>query len=513
MREGNRIFLITAVTLLSQIVGLATQIVVVRTFGIGVNLDAFAAANTIPQYVSASIGAAIASLLIPHIVRQQRLHPNENSWNAAKGLFFATVILLTLLMGFGLLFRSSLTVAANPGLKSEAVALAIAISPYAWVCAFFGVVLTFISGVFQADRWFVFPMVSSLLGNLLVIPIVFFFGVSFGIHALAFSTALSVCVPTGILSFSLLSSASSRTDAIKFGRDVPGLLLKILPLLLLALLGRSTIPIERYLASTLAVGSIAMIGIINSLLGPLSNLLSVGLSTSIFPSLATDHSSGKYSQFRRRLIGSTRILLFVVLPITTLGFAGAGPLFDILFPNAAASIVGGYRLQDVFRCYVIALPGIVLGTITGRALYSLNLQSIIFFLGLVETVAYFFYARFLLDTFGVLGLGLSYTIFFTLPLGWHVMLIAKRIKNPVTQKDLISIFKMLVVAVVSGSLSYVSVCGMRGIYPDFISLTAASIIGAFSYLIVLRAVGSSEARLCSRLARRPLRLLYLRTKN
>ncbi len=173
---------------LSQIIGLVRGILVAKTFGLGPEMDAFNAANVVPNLLFSLIaGGALASAFVPIVTTKLAKNDRPGAWRLVSSLINLTSVILVTASLLAALFAPQIVHLIWP--KYQQV-LAINILRILLITsAVFGV-SGIVSGVLNAHQNFLLPSLASSLYWLGYIIGLIFFVPSMGILGLAWGAVL-----------------------------------------------------------------------------------------------------------------------------------------------------------------------------------------------------------------------------------------------------------------------------------------------------------------------------------
>jgi putative peptidoglycan lipid II flippase len=131
-----------------------------------------------------------------------------------------------------------------------------------------------------------------------------------------------------------------------------------------------TFLVSTSLASGLAVGSITAFNVAFTLLQIPIGVIGVPLGVVVFPSLSRDLARGAPEAFLRLLTQSLRLLIFVMLPITTIGIVVRLPLVDVLVGYGLFDAAAVDLTADTLGFFLLGLAAHSLIAVEARAFYA-----------------------------------------------------------------------------------------------------------------------------------------------
>ncbi|GAD01544.1 MULTISPECIES: murein biosynthesis integral membrane protein MurJ [Agarivorans] len=412
--------IVSAMTLISRILGLARDVVIANLMGAGVAADVFFFANKIPNFLRRLFAeGAFAQAFVPVLTEyKQKSSEDEVRELIAKvsGTLGLAVTIVTL---FGIIGSPLIAALFGTGwfiswlndgpdaAKFELSAFLLKITfPYLWFVTFTG-----LSGaILNAFGRFAVAAFTPVLLNVAVISFAIF--VSPNLEQPEVGLAMGVFFG-GLIQFLFQLPFLFRLKLLQkpsWGWKHPGVV-KIRTLMIPALFGVSVSQInlllDTLIASFLITGSISWLYYSDRLLEFPLGLFGIAIATVILPSLSQRHVDKSPQQFQQTMDWAVRMVCFLGIP-ATVGLALLGqPILQVLFMR------GAFDQQDVLN-----------------ASYSLMAYSggLLFFM-LVKVLAPGYYSR--QDTktpvkIGIIAMAsnMGFNLIFAIPYGYIGLAIA-----------------------------------------------------------------------------------------
>ena len=386
MKHIARSTLIIAVFFgLEKVLGFVRNVLIARTFKLSTELDAFNAANNIPDLVFALIsGGALAMALIPILSEYREQKEKREMWGlfsqVTNGVFLVT---LSLSLVIALLARQlvSWEIGIAPGFTAEQqnlVAILMRLNLIATLLFSLGGLA--VAGL-QAQQHFLVPAlapsmydIGSLIGILILAPEkgyqigpITLPALNLGIYGLVYG----VIIGAGL--FLLIQIPA----LFKFGfRWLPKLnlrdpgIVKVLqmmgPRVLTVLFIQLVFITQDNLASRLPTGAVTALVYGWLFMQLPESLIGTALGTALLPTLSEQIISGDSKSFRTTLETSIRGITAITIPITIILSLNLRPIVQILgFDPAGTTLV-----VWTVRAYLVGLVGHSLLEVAARSFYA-----------------------------------------------------------------------------------------------------------------------------------------------
>jgi putative peptidoglycan lipid II flippase len=453
---------------IDKLLGLVRQIIIGRQFGVSQELDAFNAANNLPDLLFAVIsGGALAIAFIPVLSATME----EKGRRAAWQLFSRVAnwaFLITGLISIGILiFADSIVkteIGVVPGFTPELQNLVAELMRYNLIATLIFSLSGLVIAGLQANQHFILPALA---------PVLYDVGQIFGAIFLAPSEGyqiLGITLPAAGLGIHGLVYGVILGALLHLIVQIPGLIryhFRWSPLLGISqpelhLVARMMAPriftigafqlifvMQDNLASRLDVGSVTALAYGWLIMQVPETIIGTAIGTAILPTLSELFTRGDEDQFEGSVSRAIRILLALTIPITVLMIVGIRPLIQIAFnfdPSGTELVVWAAR------AYLVGLVGHSLLEIGARAFYARQNPRIPLLAALISTASFFLLSILLFQPLGASGIGLSNSIAFTIEAIFLLLLLSRRFPNTLKHRG--PLVRIAIGSLLGGLLTY-----------------------------------------------------------
>lgn len=482
---------VTLLTLLAQVVTLGIQIVIAAAFGAGAAMDAFLAANTLPQYLLAIVLNALGFVFIPVFVEYGKQGRGDEAWRLASAVLTVCTVALGLLSLAGMLVTPPLIHLTTPGLPQASLQLASRIAVITWPTVVVTGLVSLLTAIYHAQGRFGWPGLVPVVGGVLTLALVAALAAPIGIIGVAIAVLAGLVLQAGMLLPVVLKERRFRPVLGWRDAGVQEVFRLLLPLVVANLFVRSTPIVDRYLASDLAEGAISHLGYASRIVTMISTLLAAGITTVVFPRMAHDRARGDMGALRHTISLGLRFMWLTVAPVVTIGIALALPLVTVVFRRGEFRIDDAQAVAGLLQVYLLALISMCLSNVSGRALYALKDTRTLSLIGVIEAIAYIVYTPLLARRYGTVGIAASFVIYFNTSLLWQLWLVRSRTGSAGGRGVVTSFLRTGLASVCGGVAAYLVIRGSMGAWG---ALLVGTSVGVLVYAVVLLAVGSVEIR-------------------
>lgn len=360
---------------LSQLTGLVRGILVARTFGASIDLDAFLAANQVAETLFSLIaGGALGSAFIPTFTGLLARDNKIEAWKLASSIANLVTLTLSLLALIAALFAPQVVrYALAPGLAKDAATFALTVSllRIQLVSAVLFGMGGLVAGILNAHQVFLIPALTPamyqlgiIFGTLILAPRMGIYGLAWGV-VIGATAYLLIQVP-------MLLKQNGNYSFIPGFRDpnVRNVLLLMGPRLLGVAIVQLNFWVNIWLGSQMEEGSLVGLRYGFSLMLMAQVAIAQSIAIAAMPTFSTQHALGKVDEMRASLAASLRGVLLLSLPASLGLMILREPLISALYQR------GNFDGQDVqlvawaLLWYAAGLVGHSVMEILTRAFYA-----------------------------------------------------------------------------------------------------------------------------------------------
>ncbi len=337
MRLFKSTALVSAMTLISRILGLVRDLVFARMFGVSAATDAFFVAFRIPNFLRRLFAEGSFSLAFVPVLAEIKAKNDAvalRDFVAHVGGTLAGILLVV--AGLGCLASPALVALFAPGFVDDPAKFSLTADllritfPYILLISLAG----FAGGILNSYRQFLLPSISPVLLNLAMIGAALYGAPYFAepITALAWGVIIG-----GVLQLLLQVPGLIKLKLLprpRWGWRDSGVR-RVLTLMIPTLFGSSVaqinLLIDTLIASMLISGSVTWLYYTDRLLEFPLGIFGVALGTVILPHLSSKHAENDPQAFSHSVDWGLRVGLFISIPAMLLLIALAAPMFWTLF--------------------------------------------------------------------------------------------------------------------------------------------------------------------------------------
>jgi putative peptidoglycan lipid II flippase len=413
---------------LEKILGFVRQILIARIFGLSPELDAFNAANNLPDVLFALIsGGALAMALIPVLSEYLENKGRPAAWDlfsrVANLLFLVTasVSILIALLAEKLV---EWQIGIAPGFNADQQALVADLMRLNLIATLLFSLSGLVIAGLQANQHFLLPAlapsmydIGTFIGVLILVPENGYqlgpitlpaFGM--GVHGLVYGVIIGAALFLGVQIPGLLRYQFRWAPRINLQHPgVRQVLVVLGPRVLTVACIQVTYIAQDNIASRLIAGSVTALVYGWLFMQVPETLIGTAIGTALLPTLSEHIVRGDWEAYQKSLTHTIRTILALTIPSAALLAIGIHPLVNILGFGAA----GTDLVVWTARGYLVGLIGHALLEVAARAFYAQQDARTPLLTAVMMAVSYIILGVILGPRLGAPGIALSNALAFT----------------------------------------------------------------------------------------------------
>lgn len=467
-------------SLVSRLFGLVRDRTLAAHFGAGNTLDAYFAAFRIPDLIfNLLILGALSSAFIPIFTDYIRRNGKDEAWGIVNSLVnIGAVALAGVLIVIGI-FAPYLAKWVAPGFDAAHQEMVSNLMRVMMLSPLFFGLSNLAGGILNSFRNFIAYAFAPIFYNLGIIAGVVFLVPRFGYMGLAYGVVVGAFLHMLIQLPSVFALGYRYRMHINFRHPA---LRQIAFLMIPRTLGIATqqisILINTVIASTLAVGSIAVLNLADNLYSLPVSIFGISFAVAVFPTLAERYSLQQLSEFKEDFVKTLRQILYLILPTTILYWLLRAQIVRLVLGAGKFGWEDTRFTVSVLAFLTIGMAAQAIIPLLARSFYALQDTKTPFFTGLLALILNVLLALFLIRYLKVVGLAAAIALSGTMNAGILLVMLHRRLGGfPIT-----SLFRMVVKvigsAVAMGLVGYGCLQAMSWIVNThtFVGLLAQTVV-------------------------------------
>jgi putative peptidoglycan lipid II flippase len=474
--------------------GFLREATLAHQLGTGREADIYLIAYSIPEFVIIALAIILPPAFIPLFTDYRRRFGEVEAWQFALQVFGSACAVLILLAIVGIAAAPLYLKWLAPGFNLIEYAQTILAARYMMpaIVLMGGAIL--LAASLQGYRRFESTAMTNAVYNitfvivLLIAPITWLVGnTALGV-VLGATAALLIQIPfiwrhRASLQLSILSKRA--IDEIKLRAGRIGEFARLAgPLTIGYSIHHVIWFVDRAMATTLGVGSVATLNYAYRLALVVGQLSGVAVSTAVFPRLSEQVSAKDEPGLRSSLCDALSLVWMIGLPATCALILLHEPLIQVLYEHGAFSQESTSAVSEVIVWYSVAVLADAMCQPLWRVIYAWRRVWTVSAVNGLQTVVRIMCNLILIRYFGYSGIAISAMLGLTLQvivLGW----LAQRRLGMSFIQEWWRDARVVIIASMLASISIVIISNQFMSGPAAVTLLVSSMLGGFIYLLVI----------------------------
>jgi len=356
--------------LASRVLGYVRVVIITNQFGAGPQLDAYFAAFRIPDAIFQLVAAgALSSAMIPVLAGLFSRNEEDRAWRVVSTVLNVMLLVLFTLSVVVAIFAPQIVPIITPGFDSVTTELTVRLTRIMLLSPILLALAAVASSVLNARGRFGVAALAPSLYNVAIIVAALVLGPIFGVEALAVGVVFGSLLNLVVQLFPLVQEKFHLSFEIDLNDSSSRqILLLMLPRAFGLGANQVTFVVATMLATSVGVGAVTSYNIAWTLMQIPLGVIGFPLGVVLLPTLSRAVASGSVREFGRIIVGSVRLMLWIMLFVTTVGIVVRRQIVTLLFTGLDDHSLS--LTADTLSFLLLGLAGYSLVIVFARAFYS-----------------------------------------------------------------------------------------------------------------------------------------------
>ena len=368
-----------AVAIFSGLVGVVYEIIVARTFGVGIIMDSYVAASRVPELLFTLLaGGPLASAFVPIFTTFLSREDHTGAWKLASAV---TNLVLLALIGVSILVGMFAPQVVRYGLyvldpTSSVGQLDLTVNLMRILLitvAIFGV-SGLVMGILNSHQIFLAPAIAPAMYSLGLILGTTVLARRWGIYGLAAGAVLGALLHL-LVQVPALLRLKERHYFVTLGLDFPAVG-QVVRLMLPRLFGAAVVQLNFFVSTIIALslvnGSVSSITYAWTLMMMPEMAIAQSIAVAALPTFSRQVARGQPEEMRSSLAAVLRVVLLLALPASLGLILLRQPLIALIYQRGLFTTQSTQMVAWALLWYAAGLVGHSLVEVVSRAFYALH---------------------------------------------------------------------------------------------------------------------------------------------
>jgi putative peptidoglycan lipid II flippase len=406
-----QMFTVGASTGLVKVAAAAKVVATARAFGTSDGLDAYLVAFLLPAFVCDTLAGSLTSSLVPTFIELRELEGRDAAIRLYRSVLAA---------GTGLLAAAAVLVGVFAPWIFRVLASSFHPDKIALTCSLFWVMLPTVPLSAMSTAWrailntegrFALPAMLPALTPLASIALLFAFGRSWGVYALAIGTLAGGLAEVAFLAAAMVRRGHPIVPR-WYGRDraLDQVMAQYAPVVASVLLLGGTPLIDQSIAAMLGSGSVAALSYGTRVTAVLIAMGPSAVATAILPHFSRLTVNPDWDHLRHSLRSYAAIILAVTLPVVALLMLFSEPMVRVFFERGQFTGAATEVVTRIQRFSLLQIPAAMVMALALRLVSSMKASRLLARVAALYAILSLALDFVLARTIGIAGIPLSTAI-------------------------------------------------------------------------------------------------------
>lgn len=484
------------ITILSKILGFGREMVLANYYGTGIVTDTFIIAFTIPTILFNFVSTGVMTGFIPMFTR---IESEEGRPKALRFTSNLTNILLIIAFGvfvFGMIFTQPVVKLFAFGFTGEKLALAVYFTRFMMGSVFAIAVSAVYRGYLNQHNNFVVPATTGFIMNVFTIGAIILSAWNQNLIYLAVGAMFAQIIQYVAFIPAVRRTGYRHYPILDFhDSNVRTIVMLALPIIV----GVAVQDLNKIVDSNLASfimrdGGVAILTFANRMIGFVSGIVIISITTAIYPSLSRLAAARNVSAMKDTFRESLSMMNILVMPAVVGFILFSVPIVSLLFGRGAFTEEAVRNTGMVLAIFAPGLLGIAIRDVTSRMFYAMHdtktpaVNAVItVFLNILFSIIF---ALFM----GLNGLALGTTLATFIGAALLLYVLRVRLQGLYLSSLVGSTVKITVASILMGAIAYAFYSFTGDFFSDNLRLLVSIALAAGSYAVFILVLRVEEAR-------------------
>lgn len=488
-------FVLMAITILSKILGFGREMVLANYYGAGTITDAFIIAFTIPTLLFNFVSTGLMTGFIPMFTRIETEKGRPEALRFTSNLTNILLLIALAVFAFGMVFTPFVVKIFAFGFTGEKLELAVYFTRYMMVSVFAIAVSSVYRGYLNQHGNFVVPASTGFIMNVFTIAAIMLSAWYQNLMYLGIGAAFAQ-----IIQYVAFVPAVRRTGYRHFrildfsDPNVRSIVLMALPIIV----GVAVQDVNRIVDNNLATliledGGVAILTFANRLVGFVSGIVIISITTAIYPILSRLAIQRDIPAMKTTFRESLSMMNILVMPSVVGLVLFSEPIVSLLFERGEFTAEAVRQTGMVLALYAPSLLGLAISNVLSRMFYALHDTRTPAVNAVITVIMNIVFSILFALFMGIRGLALGTTV--ATILGALLLLYILRVRmRGLSLKVLVgSTVKITIASLVMGAVSYAFYIYSAGFLGDSLRLLFAIAAAGLVYVVLILLLRVEEA--------------------
>lgn len=366
--------LLSIIVVITKVLQIAFLPVVASIFGTSSEFAGFIVAFSITSLFGGLVYGCFNTIFVPVFAEYKIREGEAPAWEFAGAFISVVTVIFIVLVFLGIVFSSGLVSLMVYGASAEFKELGAGLTQLLFLASVFTLLLSICTAVHYSYKSFIVPSVAVLSGAAVLLITVIAVKGGIGIYVLPLALMLSGLVSFLSAAFSMprMKRIGIRLSAAFTHHSIRRVGLMMFLISLSGILGQFGMMINRFFASYLDEGSIAVLEYAYRFVSTVCEFIAATLVVPLFQKMSSESVLDEYDKVQNTFFLGIKMTSVVLIPLTFFAVLLRMPVFNVLLEYGRFTVRDTEEVASVFLYLSPAMLGIGFSQIIGNAFLALR---------------------------------------------------------------------------------------------------------------------------------------------
>lgn len=409
---GQTAFMLMLVTILSKVFGFVRESVMAYFYGTGDLVAIYAVANTLPVVIANFVASGIIYGFIPIYTKAKNEKGVEAAEDFTSNIFNILMVFGLVAVVIGFIFARGFCKIFSPDLSGELLDMATVFTRIIMFAIFVYLYSSVFRGYLNLKGNFFIPAITGIIMNVIIIAFTVISGFAKNPYLLAIG-----CLLGNVLQY-IFFPKTARDHGYRHKRKIDihnkyirSLIMISIPVIISSAAGELALTVDNSMASYFfGNSSISYLRFSKTLLALITGVITVSVTTSIFPTISNLGQSGDIKNMKDHLNSAIVSTMVLVIPATIGMMALSEPIIRLVFQRGAfdnKSVLATASMLVAYAPFVIFQS---LSDVIDKGFYAVGDSKSPVIVVIIQQVINLILNYILIKVFGIEGLAFATAI-------------------------------------------------------------------------------------------------------
>ncbi|MCI5839233.1 MAG: murein biosynthesis integral membrane protein MurJ [Peptoniphilaceae bacterium] len=485
---GSTAIMLMLVTIISKVMGFAREMVMGNFFGTSDIASIYVMSNTLPVVIVNFVANGIIAGFIPVYNMAKKEGGIERAEKFTSNLFNILMVFGTIAIFLGMVFARVFCKILSPSLDGELLDIATTFTRIMMFSVYAYLYSAVYRGYLNQKGDFITPATTGIVMDVIIIFFIVLSGIRGDIYLLAIGALLGNSLQYALFPIALKKKGYKHKFKIDLKDEYTRALLRIvIPTVISVAAAEIALIVDNSMASAFfGNDKISVLDYSKKIIGIIYGIITVSITTSIYPTIARLASEKNFSQMKKELNSTVILTLAFVVPSVIGLMSLSNPIISLVYKRGAFNEESVAITAGVLFSYAPYVIFQSISDVIDRSFYAVGDSKTPVAISISQQVFNIIGNLVLINFFGLNGIAVATSLSCLYGAIILMYFYRKKFGKGKALNSIISVIKITIISIIMGLIAHFSYNLFNKTFSEIIStFFAIAIAGIFYVLAIL----------------------------